>query len=195
MASIKVLRNPSSRIKVPTYFSLWFYIYLIYINQMTKSPYIKTDERLSEVIAAIQAMSIYKFYKLDFKTWADRITGEESQADHWEIVFKEHPEFFRLDAPKTKASLVVRRQHPKRYDVDREETITRDAFYGLSDAAKSRVSRTPLSPIEISTLISTAIELHGHALARRREARWGWGVFIAVVSAVASCIAAYVNIE
>jgi hypothetical protein len=35
------------------------------------SPYISNPERLADVIAAIQAMSKYKYYKLDFSSWAD----------------------------------------------------------------------------------------------------------------------------
>ena len=34
---------------------------------MSKSPYLVDDHRLADVIAAIQAMGTYKYYKLDFK--------------------------------------------------------------------------------------------------------------------------------
>ena len=84
------------------------------------SPYL-ADGRLADVIAALQATATYKFYKLDFARWADRIVGEKAKANHWRKVFEEHPEFFRLDSDRRRASLVWRRQHQKRYDVDREE--------------------------------------------------------------------------
>lgn len=38
-----------------------------------ESPYITEAGRLSDVIAAIQATATYRFYKLDFEGWADRI--------------------------------------------------------------------------------------------------------------------------
>ena len=47
-----------------------------------KSPYITNPNQLADVISAIQVMEVYKFYKLDFKRWADRIAGNEKQAMH-----------------------------------------------------------------------------------------------------------------
>jgi hypothetical protein len=81
------------------------------------SPYLSTG-RPGDVIAAIQTMATYRFYKLDFEGWADRISADKSRAEHWRSVFEEHPEFFRLDSEKRRASLVWRRQHPKRFNVD-----------------------------------------------------------------------------
>ena len=43
------------------------------------------------VIAAIQAIGLYKFYKLDSAGWAERLAADPSQADHWKKVFEEHP--------------------------------------------------------------------------------------------------------
>lgn len=71
---------------------------------MVNSPYLNEPNRLAEVISAIQAMGNYKFYKLDFEGWADRISGEKNKAEHWKQVFVEHPEFFRLDAERMKVS-------------------------------------------------------------------------------------------
>jgi hypothetical protein len=73
-------------------------------------PYLDNPQRLADVIAAIQAMGTYKFYKLTFKGWAERIVADESEAEHWKTVFEDHPEFFRLDTDREKASLVWRRQ-------------------------------------------------------------------------------------
>ena len=103
------------------------------------SPYIKNENRLADVIAAIQVMSTYKFYKLDFATWADRIVGDRSKSKHWEKVFSDHPEFFRLDQTRTKASLVWRRNYPKNYNVDRFETIPKDEYLKLSDEDKKTI--------------------------------------------------------
>ena len=68
----------------------------------SRSLYITNPNRLAGVISAIQAMGVYEFYKLDFKGWADRITGDEKQAEHWKEIFEQHPEFFRLDAERKK---------------------------------------------------------------------------------------------
>jgi hypothetical protein len=130
------------------------------------------DGRLADVIAAIQALGTYKRYKLDFAGWSDRISGDESQAEHWKKVFVEHPEFFRLDSGRIRASLVWRRQHPKRYDIDTEEIISRERYGQLTKEQKERISRSPLASSEIVTLVNTAIDLHSRALARRQDRRW-----------------------
>ena len=138
----------------------------------TISPYLKDNTRLADVISAIKVMGTYKFYKSDFAVWADRITGDKTRAEHWRKVFEEHPEFFRLDAGKVKASLVWRRNYQKLYDVDREEKITREAYNQLDDEEKKRISRNPLTNSDISTLITTAIQLHSRALEHQQDKRW-----------------------
>ncbi len=137
-----------------------------------KSPYLKATDRLADVIAAIQAMGTYKFYKLSFAKWSDRIYGDESKADHWKQVFKDHPEFFRLDSRQEKASLVWRRQHQKLFDVDKEVKIKKEEFKRLSDSERKRISRLPLESNELATLISTAIDLHSRALESKKDNRW-----------------------
>ena len=139
---------------------------------MKNSPYLEDNHRLADVIAAIQAMGTYKYYKLDFAGWADRITGDEKNAAHWQQVFKEHPEFFRLDSERKRASLVWRRQHQKLFMVDTAEKISREEYLALSEQQKKRISRTPLNSDELATLVKTAIDLHSRALEHKRDTRW-----------------------
>ncbi|UTH50140.1 hypothetical protein KBW81_18350 (plasmid) [Loktanella salsilacus] len=150
---------------------------------MANSPYLKNDARLAEVIAAIQAMSIYKFYKLDFAGWSDRISGHSGEGEHWRQVFVDHPEFFRLDAAREKASLVARRQHPKNYDVDARIQIENTVFLAMEDSQKARISRSPLSQGEIASLIQTAVELHSRAMEQARDRRWWLPVLTAFIGA------------
>jgi hypothetical protein len=117
---------------------------------MFESPYLSSPDRLGDVIAAIQVMGTYKFYKLDFAGWADRIVGDEAQAQHWRTVVGEHPEFFRMDSKREKASLVWRRQRQKLFNVDTESQISREQFRQLTDAQKLRISRMPLASNELS---------------------------------------------
>lgn len=143
-----------------------------------QSPYLRHPNRLADVIAAIQVMAVYKFYKLDFAGWSDRVCGSEADADHWRTVFTEHPEFFRLDSARERASLVWRRQHPKAHDVDTGHPISKQEYDALPEARRARISRTPLTSAEISTLLQTATNLHSRALEAKKETRW-WvsGVF------------------
>jgi hypothetical protein len=142
------------------------------VEKSGKSPYLENVNRLADVIAAIQAMGTYKFYKLPFEGWADRIVGDGTKADHWKRIFVEHPEFFRLDGPRERASLVWRRQYPKRFHVDEEKLLCSEAYDVLSETEKKRVSRASLTPADIKTLIDTAINLHSRSIERLRESRW-----------------------
>lgn len=157
--------------------------------QTHRSPYLKEDRRLADVVAAIQAMGSYKFYKLTFERWAERISGEESRAEHWRQVFQDHPEFFRLGSDRRHASLVWRRQYPKRYHVDEDRRLTHDEYAHLSAAQKERVSRDPLSANDIQALISTAIDLHSRALERQKEGRW----WVPLVTGLASAAGAFIG--
>src|ERR1043166_3000455 len=129
----------------------------------TGSPYLRDDQRLSDVIAAIQAMGTYKFYKLDFKGWADRITGDHMTSEHWKTVFVEHPEFFRLDSKRERASLVLRRQRQRLYNVDDETVWDKLKYNQLTPAQQDRFSRCPLTASELEALINVALSLHSRA--------------------------------
>lgn len=52
-----------------------------------KNPYTESDNRLADVIAPIQVMGTYKFYKLDFSGWANRIEGKEDRGNYWKTIF------------------------------------------------------------------------------------------------------------
>jgi hypothetical protein len=142
------------------------------VSSENASPYIKHHNRLSDVIAAIQAMGVYKFHMREFGEWAESISGDSSKAEHWKRVFEEHPEFFRLDTTRQLASLVWRRQFSKRYHVDLERQLSDEELRALSPKDTARVSRTPLSPADIKTLIDAAINLHSRAVELQREGRW-----------------------
>lgn len=164
---------------------LQFHLLLFTLDKMKleKSPYLKESGRLADVIAAIQVMSIYKFYQLDFNKWAERISGENKDPNHWKTVFREHPEFFRIDTGNQKASLVWRRTYPKAFQIDTGKTISPDELEKMNSTMKARVSRKPLTESEIETLISTAISLHSSALNQHQDKRWwltlvGFGVGI-----------------
>ena len=150
------------------------------------TPYIADPGRLGDVIAAIQAMATYKFYKLTHEEWADRIAADKSQGEKWKALFLQHPEFFRLDSSREKASLVWRRQFPKRFDVDQMRTISNEEYDGLSDEKRLRVSRVPLAASDIKTLVDTAVNLHSRALEHHKDRRW----WVALAGAVGGLIGA-----
>jgi hypothetical protein len=142
------------------------------MDKIQRNPYTQNDNRLADVIAAIQVMGSYKFYKLDFSEWADRIEGKVENGEYWKLIFQQHPEFFRLDRKEERASLVWRRNYQKLYNVDQEEKITREAYRALTDELKQRISRTPLTNEDISTLLNTAINLHSREIDHKKDSRW-----------------------
>lgn len=149
------------------------------------SPYLK-ENRLADVIAAITTLATYKFYKLDFPGWADRISGSENRAAHWEQVFREHPEFFRISSADNKASLVWRRQYPRTYNVDTGVEEAKPEGQKYLDG--ERYSRRPLEPTEITALISTAVNLHSRAVEQSNSARWWLPILIAVLAFAGSLV-------
>ena len=154
---------------------------------MKKSPYLKA-QRLADVIAAIQVMSTYKFYKLDFAGWSMRITGVESNADYWKNVFIEHPEFFRLNSDQLKVSLVWRRSYQRNFHVDMQQILTSEQVKNLPEIEKTtRLSRSPLTNGDTATLISTAIDLHSRAIASEQEKRW---LVPSLITILAVCLGA-----
>lgn len=139
---------------------------------MPKSPYIVRNDRLSDVISAIQTLGTYRFYKLGVDSWSERICGDSAEAEKWSLIFKEHPEFFRFSSDGSKASLVLRRQKPKLFDVDTLEFVTREERDGRAADGQRRITRAPLSENDLKMLIDVAISLHSKALEDKRDGRW-----------------------
>jgi integrase len=137
-----------------------------------RSPYLGKENRLEDVIAAIEATGTYKYYKLEFAEWARRISGSEDDVARWKSVFEEHPEFFRISSSGRSAALVRRRQLKKNFDFDSGAEITKADYKALSEKRKKRISRPPLTREEIKSLTETAISLHCRAAERERDRRW-----------------------
>jgi hypothetical protein len=142
------------------------------MTKSSNSVYLQGNNRLGDVIAAIQVMGKYGYYKLDFESWSIRISGDKNKSAHWQTIFTQHPEFFRLDTEGKKASLVWRRSYRRRYAVDEQRELSLHEYQMLSDVERSRISRAPLTSEEISALMNTAINLHERAIEQNKENRW-----------------------
>ena len=133
------------------------------------TPYLRPG-RLGDVIAAITVLGTYKFYKMDVPRWVERITGSPGDAERWRVVFQEHPEFFRRSSEGGKVSLVWRRQFPRNFNVDAE--LETEPDHEVDGSTESRISRRPLTPVEVAELIGVAIKLHGQALEQQKARVW-----------------------
>lgn len=138
---------------------------------MAENPYLKPG-RLADVIAAITALGNYRYYKLTFEKCADRISNKPKDAERWGKILADHPEFFRISPTDQKASLVWRRQHPKRYDPKHSIEISREEFDALSTEERNGITRRPLEASEITALINVAVDLHERALDQKKASRW-----------------------
>lgn len=131
-------------------------------------------------------MSVYKFHMLSFERWAERIGGDRSKSAYWKRIFEDHPEFFRLDRERKLASLVWRRQNPKRFHVDRGLLSVAECN-ALTPAEKEQSIAERLSDSDVKTLIDTAINLHARAVELQRESRW-WVLLARAVGGIIGAI-------
>ena len=131
---------------------------------MKQSPYL-LENRLQDVLAALQLMAAYPDYDLTLKDFREKMASEPRSAQDWSEVFAAHPEFFRQSERGGDYSLVLRRARPK---IDGR--------------------RPPLSSAEISMLTQTAIDLQTHALEIRREQKAWIPLLLSAVGITAAFI-------
>ncbi|MHB1331676.1 MAG: hypothetical protein ACYCY1_03705 [Sulfuriferula sp.] len=137
---------------------------------MAQSPYL-INGRLEKVLAAIQILGSYEWASRESIEWSKKLdTAQENEA--WLQIFKDHPEFFRIGS-KDWISLRWRHGYDRTYLVSERKDITIEQTERLPESEqKNKLSRKPLSPEQIAGLMKTAIELHGRAIAQRKERRW-----------------------
>lgn len=156
-----------------------------------RSPYLENDRRLSDVIAAIQAMGSYPWFARKLEDWKKKL-GEPQSADSWGTIFKEHPEFFRL-SDEGWGSLRWRYAYDKTYDARAGKLLTDEEKERLSPQQRDALTRKPLDAAQIETLLKTAIELHSRAIAHKQETRWWVTVLLALLAAIFGLLGAVVS--
>jgi hypothetical protein len=162
---------------------------------MKKSPYLKSEKRLEDVIAGIQVLGAYeKWSSRRLKFWIT-LLGEDEQ--YWKKVFEEHSEFFRInnvseddenqedltdDNSNIYVSIRWRFAYPKTYDFEKKRELDETEYKGLSKDEKNKLTRRPLTNEQIQSLIATAINLKEKAISDVETKKW-WkplltGVFV-----------------
>ena len=135
-----------------------------------QSKCLEHSDRLSDVIAAIQVMSTFKFANRDVTKWENSIGRTPKSSTTWLTIFEDHPEFFRVS--EGSVSLVWRRAYERVYDTVSGKELSPQEIRALQDKARDELSRAPLSPEQTTALIEVAIKLQNQAIARRHELRW-----------------------
>ena len=139
-------------------------------TKAVKSPYL-IPGRLERVLAAIQILGSYGFASRQAKSWAGKLETI-NENDDWHTVFLDHPEFFRVGAGDW-VSLRWRHGYEETYRVSERRELTHTELQSLPTKDKENdVTRKPLEPDEIATLMNIAVELHGRTIAQEQERRW-----------------------
>jgi hypothetical protein len=152
-----------------------------------ENPYLKPD-RLSAIIAAIQAMSTAPWGGGTIDRWVRELEAKERSGDSrgdWIQVFEDHPEFFTVYAAagnQVRYGLRWRYAAPITYDTQLNRDVPPEELAGIpkDDAFYERYTRRPLTADQVGVLLNTAIELHTRALAQQEARHW----YLPLVSAV-----------
>jgi hypothetical protein len=172
----------------------------------TKSPYLKNDQRLANVIAAIQSMASSEFYEKRSEEWAKILPGNKG-GKFWEGVFEDHTEFFRsaerevveqnnVRTRVTFYSLIARRSFPHFNKTD-DKTIYNAEYQvlikGLTDKERTRLfGRRQLPDGQIKVLIDVAISLHTKAVEADRDWRWSFAPAATFISSLVAAVFAFI---
>lgn len=152
---------------------------------MTHSPYL-AEGRLADIIGAIPVLSAYdKHASRGLDEWAKQL-GEACTPGGWRQVFMEHPEFFRLydDQGKLWGAMRWRWALDKDYDPELARSLSSLELQDAPAKQRKRLTRPPLTPEQIETLMNTAIELHSSAIERAMHARWWMPVIIPALTTI-----------
>jgi hypothetical protein len=173
--------------------------YIVVTTRRLDSPYLTHPDRLGDVVAALSVMGTYQNDGLlpdgpesgrpEEKrfSWEQAIGSKPQSVTKWSELFRQHPEFFRIDEMegKMKAYLVWRRARERLWDTQSRKELTESEVVGMSQAEQDkRLSRKPLELGETTQLIAIAVNMQNQAIARRQELRWWIPVFGAVAGAL-----------
>jgi hypothetical protein len=167
----------------------------------TISPYLVNHHRLADLITAIQVMGSYKYASRFYNHWAKQL-GTPLSANNWYEIFKAHPEFFIIHGLKDKNRAYVTLRW--RFGFDNNYWAEKGVLSSPADLEKTEeaqegldepitVTKKPLESEQIESLINTAIELHGRAIAFKEEKRWLIPVVLTVVATIFSFLGAIIG--
>ncbi len=141
------------------------------------SPYLGSSARLADILAAIQVMGSYPWATRDESKWQEKL-GSPLSGVSWVTVFKEHPEFFRVNE---EGGITLRWRH----GYDRIYRATEQRELPVTElAALSEQDRKDLTS---STLLLTFFASCGQKRWRRRGRRGGPAACAALDRGRASC--------
>lgn len=161
----------------------------VFKMSLCSGPYLSNENRLADILAAIQVLGTYEFASRKLGRWDKRLGRVPRSAETWEEVFNAHPEFFTLD-DEDQITLVWRRSFTRDYDTVTKVSVGEEKLKALKEEEKStrtaRLSRKPLNQEQIEHLCNLAINLHEREIQHRQEKRWWFTAIVAIIVAVIS---------
>jgi hypothetical protein len=141
-------------------------------------------------------MGVYPWSSRLVEDWTSKLGGPLS-ADNWAVVFREHPEFFRLTDAGW-ASLRWRHGYDRVFAPSQGKELSAAECAALSqDEQNQLLTRRCLTADQIGTLLDTAVEFHSRAIAHQQERRWLipllFGLGTALLSFVGALLGALVK--
>ena len=169
---------------------------------MAKGHYLE-ENRLANVIAAIQAMSVADRPSATLNRWvaeleaSEELTSEQldqspikfAERKKWQTVFEQHPEFFKTYTLRGEPRVLLRWRYSESI-----KTEANDAPNGKSPAGNKADDGTaapskPLNADQIQVLINTAIGMHAKEIESERSPDKFRPLLMAIIGAALGTLA------
>jgi hypothetical protein len=170
---------------------------------MAKSHYLEND-RLANVIAAIQAMAVADRPSATLNRWvAELEASEELTSDQldqspikfaerkkWQTVFEQHPEFFKTYTLRGEPRVLLRWRFSESIKSEANGAADgKDSEDKDKSGSNAAPTSKPLNADQIQVLINTAIEMHAKEVAGDRPPERFRPLLMAIIGAALGTMA------
>jgi hypothetical protein len=170
---------------------------------MAKSHYLEND-RLANVIAAIQAMAVADRPSATLNRWvAELEASEELTSDQldqspikfaerkkWQTVFEQHPEFFKTYTLRGEPRVLLRWRFSESIKSEANGAADgKDSEDKDKSGSNAAPTSKPLNADQIQVLINTAIEMHAKEVAGDRPPERFRPLLMAIIGAALGTVA------
>jgi len=166
---------------------------------MKRSAYLEHPQRLADIMAAIQVMGSHVWDTRPIYDWV-KVLGDRPlsvETNKWEDLFEKHPEFFGKelwDRKKREEGVEVylyylrwRRAYERTIETVSLKELTSEQIEALKAEKtynEKKIARKALTPEQVGTLLTAAMELQDRAIGFEARTRWLLTALISLGTAV-----------